>query len=497
MLNTISALLAASYLTVIAAQLTCNITDPFPTNTDFSAVLINHSIYLITNHSAQFGIWTLDLSQGLSVKECLPWQPPLFSDILGPNETSYQDIVAFRGFNDSIYLQPGHTDPHASVSVVRYDTLGSWEILETPGTIPFARVQQTASTNRVTDLAWFFGGWSQAADGSKTYYNHFYSFDPKAHEWNWPQVKYAWGQRPARYGHSANLIMHQLTILGGEPAVFNSSSNTWVTALPGLQSILVFDTIQLQAVSMITLGDIPPITNGFSAVVKPGSSHIVIFGGYDATAPSFQPSQDVYIMDTCTLTWSKAQTTGVAPAGRSHHAAVVYGDYMIILLGNTLPTAEPNDSIGILDLRNWTWVDHLPPINPYESVGSAARGPECMFEFPNMPHHDIDNGGDGTSGSTNPTVISNPNGGSLSTKAAFGIGFGVAGFLIVSAALGYFLYRQRKNAHVNNPRWLPAKLKRSTAANKQNPISPSSANNDYPLASVDSKIKQPSDSEHP
>lgn len=61
-----------------------------------------------------------------------------------------------------------------------------------------------------------------------------------------------------------------------------------------------------------------------------------MFGGHNISAPSgtFDGTADVYVLDTCTLTWSKPDISGTAPAARAGHGAVTYGNYMLVMFGN-------------------------------------------------------------------------------------------------------------------------------------------------------------------
>lgn len=71
----------------------------------------------------------------------------------------------------------------------------------------------------------------------------------------------------------------------------------------------------------------------FSAVAAPDGTSIVVFGGHNPNATEFAPSQDVFLLDTCTLKWSKPTVGGNLPAARAGHQAVTYGNYMLVMLG--------------------------------------------------------------------------------------------------------------------------------------------------------------------
>lgn len=50
----------------------------------------------------------------------------------------------------------------------------------------------------------------------------------------------------------------RLFIIGGKTAVHSADSNSWVLSSGDFQSILIYDTAHHQAISMATIGDIPP-----------------------------------------------------------------------------------------------------------------------------------------------------------------------------------------------------------------------------------------------
>jgi hypothetical protein len=84
----------------------------------------------------------------------------------------------------------------------------------------------------------------------------------------------------------------------------------------------------------------------------------------------------------------------------------------------------------------------------------------CRFTFPVIR----DGNGDDDNNNNQPldtTVISNNGSSSFTTKLALGITFGILGFLLISTAIGIFLFKIRKDVDPHkNPRWLPKLLKK-------------------------------------
>ncbi|ORY99871.1 hypothetical protein BCR43DRAFT_484428 [Syncephalastrum racemosum] len=273
------------------------------------------------------------------------------------------------------------------------------------------------------------------------------------------------------------MVQGQLFILGGKTAVVNGSSNDWIIRAADFQSVLVFDIKENKAITMATIGDPPDGTLGFSAVAAPDGTSIIIFGGHNPNATEFAPSQDVFLLDTCTLKWSKPSVGGNIPAARAGHQAVTYGNYMLVMLGYTDFNANDGhtytNDISILDMSTWQWVDS---INTQTTAPPSAQ-PSCRFTMPHMPDDGSDGGGDdGNELPYDPTVISNPNSSNVTAKAV-GASLGVAGFLCIVGGFAFFLYRQRKDSRTPSPRWLPGalsrkagKTQREAKANAASPI---------------------------
>lgn len=48
---------------------------------------------------------------------------------------------------------------------------------------------------------------------------------------------------------------------------------------------------------------------------------------------TFVPTQSVYVLDTCTLSWSTPNIQGTPPSARAGHEAITFGNYMIVIGG--------------------------------------------------------------------------------------------------------------------------------------------------------------------
>jgi N-acetylneuraminic acid mutarotase len=64
----------------------------------------------------------------------------------------------------------------------------------------------------------------------------------------------------------------------------------------------------------------------------PDGHSLVMFGGFSTTNTSII-YDDIWVVDTCSLSWEKKTISGTAPVGRAGHSAVRVGNYMIIVGG--------------------------------------------------------------------------------------------------------------------------------------------------------------------
>jgi len=193
----------------------------------------------------------------------------------------------------------------------------------------------------------------------------------------------------------------------------------------------------------------------------PDGKSIVLFGGQNATdTQAFDATNDIYVLDTCTLNWSQPVISGRPPIARAGHEAIVYGNqYMIVMMGiqnydsNTGPIYT--DETAILDMKSWTWVSNIPATNTM----ATTTTPTCRFTFP-VVIPDTD-GDDGNYNNNNATVVSNTNKSPTTTQLAVGITFGILGFLLLTTGAVIFIMRIRRDVDAKqNPRWVPTVFKK-------------------------------------
>ncbi|CAO3613958.1 unnamed protein product [Cunninghamella blakesleeana] len=258
----------------------------------------------------------------------------------------------------------------------------------------------------------------------------------------------------------------QLFILGGKTAIMNLTDNSWIINIADFQSVLVLDTITGHSISMATIGNIPQSLVRYSTTNAPDGKSIILFGGKVAdNLSTFIPTNSIYVLDTCTLSWSTPSIRGTPPSPRAGHEAITYGNFLIVIGGitNVSSTHEityAND-IAILDLTTWTWMNSLP-----NNINTANKNnPGCRFDMPNFPNDVNGNGSNGNGLPYDPTVVSNPYiNDNTPLKLGLGIGLGLFG-LILCGILIFCLYRLRKNAKNISPRWLPTLFSKRKSTN--------------------------------
>ncbi|KAK4510035.1 carnitine O-acetyltransferase yat1 [Mucor velutinosus] len=445
-----------------------------PSNySDFTVLLVNNTIIATGGNAHRMEVWQRDVSNGLDIHHNC-WTNLLDGGI--DHETAnittayqpYKHGIGFKVSDDSFAVQAGDNASTVMSRLAYFDLATyAWSSPITQGSEPSPRARMSVSLNETTNTAWFYGGRTESTEQSSDYFNSFYFFDIQTSTWNWPDTYYSGGHRPARYGHSSNLISERLFIVGGKTAVHSADANSWTLASGGFQSILIYDTANHQAISMATMGDIPPARYSFSTVNGLDGKSIVLFGGQNATdTQTFDATNDIYVLDTCTLNWSQPVISGTPPTARAGHEAIVYGDqYMIVMMGiqSYDSTAGPiyTDDTAILDMKTWTWVSSIPPTS---SIGvptaTTTTAPTCRFTFPVViPNTDGDDGD--YNNNSNATVVSNTNKSPTTTQLAVGITFGILGFLLLMTGAVIFIMRIRRDVDAKqNPRWVPSVFKK-------------------------------------
>ncbi|KAI9008922.1 hypothetical protein CLU79DRAFT_775881 [Phycomyces nitens] len=473
------------------ANAQCN---PGPTNrSDFSAVFLNDAVYVVGGSKSSLDVMALDLSSGLDIS-CPNWKSPSSPITPTGGFQPFTHGVAFAAQSGLIYAQSGDSGTSQTSSVVAYNTTGQWSTAIISGKPLEERAEMTATTDPSLQNAFYYGG-RTPSDVTLGGYNDLYSLRISDLSWIQYNLIYPYGTRPSRYAHTATMVHSKLFVMGGIIVPTENESQT--DSLADFRSVLVIDPYSSQSLSIATFGDIPPPQLYYSAVLGPDGHSIVVFGGRSSYSNSdFTHSQDVYVLDTCNLKWTKPSVSGNAPTGRAGHEAVAYNQYMIVMLGysseeTTAESATYTNDVGILDMSSWKWVNKISKQDT--TTTSASSTPTCWFSFPSFPLSSQTNG-------TAPlpydsSVILNP---FLQEKKAekveekkkgFGISFGLVAFLLVLGGGIYYLRRQRRKARTLNPRWLPGGVANSRATGFEE------RRNDYPLFVYGNRVEKGSDND--
>ncbi|KAI8881796.1 galactose oxidase [Backusella circina FSU 941] len=453
--------------------------DP-PSRSYFSPILNNNTVYVVGGSKSSLNVYSLDLTSGLSTGSP-PWAYSVAPDssLIKP----YERGVAFLGANNKIFIQGGFDTTTQVRSMVSYTptsiSTGNWKvesvISSTGSNPPGSKAMMTASIDPSTNIAYYYGGISINSDGVTPIYpagNQFYTFNTNTGTWTDISPNYPPKERYGRLQHSSVLVNNQLFIFGGVTVPVTNGSQGNATHAD-FESVLVYDIKSNTAISMATTGDIPPDRLGSSAVAGLDGKSIVIYGGYNSNVTSeFESTTDVYVLDTCSLSWSKPSTQGTNPGPLAGHGAVTYGNYMIVLLGQSNYTIGGgniayNTGISILDMSSWKWVDSIPQ----GTSSSTTKAASCSFSMPDVSgplNYDPFNYDQGIV--VNPSTTQSK---VIKKKEGLGIGFGLLLLLLIVGAAYYFIRRSRRRKNLaSNPRW--ARYKNANPTSYRN-------DSDYPL----------------
>ncbi|ORX52703.1 hypothetical protein DM01DRAFT_1336486 [Hesseltinella vesiculosa] len=479
-------------LTLIVTRVLAQCTTPGPSQrTFYSLAAVKNSLYLAGGSTTVLDIWKLDMTQGVDTN-CPAWVQvsaavnassvfgPFVYGAMVPDEAKNQLLIFAGDTNANTTSMPA--GPISFDLTQKSFVTGS---VNNPGYEARAVMSATLDTS---GKIWIYGGRHPITFGSggtlvsqSDYYNYDLTTSPLSGTAD--PVSSAYGNRPGRWGHTTTLVNNKLFTLGGFIQQNGTAKN-----IVDFASAQVFDISSKQAMAMATIGDIPPTLSGFSAVAALDGHSIIVFGGVDT---SNAVHSNVYILDTCTLTWH-AQPTSGQTSNRVAHSAYMFGKYMITMLGvqsvasndNDEPTgATVIDNVAILDTSTFTWVSNFPAGYTPETVKTS---PTCTFAWPSLPTVWQAQGTDPMPYDN--SVISNPYTASFSVPPPLtdaqkgGVGIGVPLFVIACAAAAFYVYRrrQKQKARPTNPRWTGIISHSSASLASRQPAAGVPA--DYPLS---------------
>ncbi|CEG63344.1 hypothetical protein RMATCC62417_00503 [Rhizopus microsporus] len=411
----------------------------------FSTIVSNNAIFAVGGEETpDFSV--LDYTGGIHLNS-LRWASINNTGTL----SSYKYGVAFKGTNNDFLLRAGENSSDFMENMVSC-AFGS--DLSVKCVTAFAQIPRppvtalmTASIHPKTGVAYFYGGLPVInreyikSNASSEFIELDTTQSPMP--WKHPSPAYPNQHRPGRAGHSSNIINNQIFIMGGFTCYGANVSNA------DFNSVLVYDLDSNTAATVATYGDIPPVRFGYSAVPGPDGRSIVMFGGYISKngADFTVASPDVYVLDTCTLSWSKKSVGGTSPPGLFAHGAASINNYMVVMMGKTSQNSY-NRLVYILDMNNWKWV---ADVDAGSLIPTNSPSAQCQFTIPNVNEvtfkpldYDF-------------SVIQNPLAPISDTakKEGFGIGFTFFALILIGI-IGYYYYKRRTRRRSNpmNPRWM-------------------------------------------
>jgi len=254
------------------------------------------------------------------------------------------------------------------------------EQTKTSGSTPSKRFKHTATV--VGKHILFIGG--QETDTKR--FNEIVYYDTDSKTFSQPAIK---GDKVPNFSrHTSCLVGSKVYIFGGfdghgtnfDLATFDPYSRTWTNVPKAAQK-----------------GVAPPSrTNHAAASV---GKNMYIFGGNNNNeAGHYQVLDDLSMLDTHTMTWSRPKTTGDVPCARSGHTLTTIGKKLYLFGGGVWNEREGwvhkfND-LYILDTEtlNWTKAESQGKIETSTFPISFAVG-RFLFIFGggSKPHHSVTN----------------------------------------------------------------------------------------------------------
>lgn len=168
-----------------------------------------------------------------------------------------------------------------------------------------------------------------------------YILDTVTNTWSKPRVE---GDGPApREGHSAALIGHKLFIFGGCGKSTDDSEEIYYNDLH------ILDTVKLLWTRAITRGTAP--TPRDSHTCSAWDNRFIVLGGEDASDSYLS---DVHILDTDVMEWKELQTSGQKLMPRAGHATVSVGKHIFVFGGFT-DDRNLFDDLHMLNIESGVW----------------------------------------------------------------------------------------------------------------------------------------------
>ncbi|XP_020702488.1 RING finger protein B isoform X1 [Dendrobium catenatum] len=170
----------------------------------------------------------------------------------------------------------------------------------------------------------------------------------------------------AREGHSAALVDKKLFVFGGCGKSGNSHEEVYYNDL------YILDTETLVWECAITSG-IPPVPRD-SHTCSSWKNKLIVLGGEDASDCYLS---DVHMLDADTLTWRQITTSGQMLAPRAGHTTVALGSNLFVFGGFT-DARNLYDDLHVLNVETGKW-NRVTNINRGPSARFSGAG-DCLDE---------------------------------------------------------------------------------------------------------------------
>ena len=210
------------------------------------------------------------------------------------------------------------------------------------GNAPMGRLNHSASL--ISTKMYIFGGWNK-----ETFFNDMYVLDLAAMAWTQPETS---GPAPLpRMGHVAAVVGNNIMIQGG---FYHDSSRASDSRMGSklkecyLNDLRVLDTETL-VWSRLRVSGVPP-RHCYGHTMDISGSDILVFGGYGIFEKTQADVTDFFVvLDTDTMTWNRKKCSGSPPQPRYGHTSTPIGPHLLVF-GGWEKMKAMNDVFVIRDL---------------------------------------------------------------------------------------------------------------------------------------------------
>lgn len=241
-----------------------------------------------------------------------------------------------------IYIGGQETDTKRFNDIVYYDTDSktfSQPTIRGDKVPNFSRHTAALVGNRI----FVFGGF----DGHGTNF-HLSIFDPYARMWtNVPTAQLKGTPPVSRTNHAAASVGKKMFIFGG-------NNNNEAGQYQVLDDLSMLDTETMTWSKPKTTGDIPTARSGHTLTAI--GKKIYLFGGgvWNESAGWVSKFNDLYVLDTDTMNWTKPVCTGTVESS-TFPISFSVGRYLFIFGGGSKPNHCVTNDLYILDTASYHW----------------------------------------------------------------------------------------------------------------------------------------------